>query len=81
MSNEIFPSKESILDKVTPAFFPEHQNAIYKRLEDKNTSVVVEEDPLGTRMVINLGASTPCDTWCITCCFRGRWRNYYEGCN
>lgn len=59
MSNEIFPSKESILNKVTPAFFPEHQSAIYKRLEDKNTSVTVEEDPLGTKMVINLGPQHP----------------------
>ncbi|MCB0854944.1 MAG: NADH-quinone oxidoreductase subunit D, partial [Bacteroidetes bacterium] len=59
MSNEIFPSKESIVNKVTPAFFPKHQKAIYKRLEDKHTTVEVEEDPLGTKMVINLGPQHP----------------------
>lgn len=46
-------------DKVTPTFFPKHQHAIYKRLEDKHTSVEIEEDPLGTRMVLNMGPSHP----------------------
>ncbi|MEM6801754.1 MAG: NADH dehydrogenase (quinone) subunit D [Bacteroidota bacterium] len=59
MSNEVFPTPQSIRDKVNPAFFPKHQDAIYKRLEDKHTSVEVENDPLGTRMVINLGPSHP----------------------
>lgn len=59
MSNEIFPSKDSITSKVKPGFFPKHQNAIYKRLEDKHTTVEVDEDPLGTRMVINLGPQHP----------------------
>ncbi|MEM7367216.1 MAG: NADH dehydrogenase (quinone) subunit D [Bacteroidota bacterium] len=59
MSNEIFPPKSSIADKVTPVFFPKHQYAVYKRLEDKHTSVQVENDPLGTKMVINLGPQHP----------------------
>lgn len=59
MSKEIFPSKESITSKVTPAFFPKHQNAIYKTLEDKHTTVEVDDDPLGTQMVINLGPQHP----------------------
>lgn len=46
-------------DKVKPTFFPKHQHAIYKRLEDKHTSVEVEEDPLGTRMILNMGPSHP----------------------
>lgn len=59
MSNEVFPTPQSIRDKVTPAFFPKHQDAVYKRLEDKHTSVDVENDPLGTKMVINLGPQHP----------------------
>lgn len=59
MNSEIFPFKESISDKVKPVFFPKHQDAIYKRLEDKNTSVDVSGDPLGTEMVINLGPQHP----------------------
>ncbi len=59
MSNDVFPSKESILDKVSPAFFPRHQEAVYKRLEDKHTSVTVNEDPLSTLMVLNLGPQHP----------------------
>ena len=59
MSNEVFPSKTSINNKVSPAFFPKHQHALYKRLEDRHTSVEVENDPLGTQMVINLGPQHP----------------------
>ena len=59
MSKEIFPSKTSINNKVSPAFFPKHQHAIYKRLEDRHTTVEVEDDPLGTQMVINLGPQHP----------------------
>ncbi len=60
MANDIFPVKEAGIEKkVNPEFFPKHQYAIYKRLEDKNTSVEVEEDPLGTQMVVNLGPQHP----------------------
>ncbi len=59
MSSEIFPEKTSINDKVEPAFFPDHQTALYKQLEDKHTVVEVEDDPLGTRMVINMGPQHP----------------------
>ena len=60
MNNEIFPVKEeSINQKVSPEFFPKHQHAIYKRLEDKHTFVEVEDDPLGTQMIINLGPQHP----------------------
>lgn len=48
-----------ISDRVSPQFFPKHQYAIYKRLEDRNTNVEVEDDPLGTRMVINMGPQHP----------------------
>ncbi|MDP5171123.1 MAG: NADH dehydrogenase (quinone) subunit D [Bacteroidia bacterium] len=59
MSNDIFPTPTGIRSKVTPVFFPEHQMAIYKRLEDKHTTVEVENDPLGTKMILNLGPSHP----------------------
>ncbi|MEZ4686131.1 MAG: NADH dehydrogenase (quinone) subunit D [Bacteroidia bacterium] len=48
-----------ISDRVTPTFFPKHQKAIYDRLEDRHTTVEVEDDPLGTRMVINMGPQHP----------------------
>ncbi len=50
---------ESILDKSKPTFFPKHQNALYKSLEDKHTTVEVQEDPLGTRMILNMGPQHP----------------------
>ncbi|MEM6629942.1 MAG: NADH dehydrogenase (quinone) subunit D [Bacteroidota bacterium] len=60
MSNTVFPVREEGLEKkVSPEFFPKHQYAIYKRLEDKHTSVEVEDDPLGTQMVVNLGPQHP----------------------
>ncbi len=59
MSNEIFPAPDHFTDKVHSAFFPKHQMAVYKRLEDKHTMVEWEPDPLGTRMVLNLGPSHP----------------------
>ncbi|GAB4418327.1 MAG: NADH dehydrogenase (quinone) subunit D [Bacteroidia bacterium] len=59
MSQDVSSSPEHIQEKVHPAFFPQHQHAIYKRLEDKHTSVEIDPDPLGTRMVINLGPQHP----------------------
>ena len=49
----------SILEKGKPTFFKKHQNALYKSLEDKHTTVEVEEDPLGTRMILNMGPQHP----------------------
>ncbi|MCS7073022.1 MAG: NADH dehydrogenase (quinone) subunit D [Bacteroidia bacterium] len=41
-------------------FFPKHQNAIYRRLENKHTSVEIDEsDPLGTEMILNIGPQHP----------------------
>lgn len=58
--NDIFPTpQDHILDKVSPRFFPKHQRAIYKRLEDKHTIIETDDDPLGTRMVLNLGPQHP----------------------
>lgn len=54
--NSVFDFK----DKVNPTFFPKHQEAIYKALEDKDTFVeITDPDPLGTEMILNLGPQHP----------------------
>lgn len=44
-----------------PAFFEEHQKALYKSLEDKHTTVEIikEKDPLSTEMILNMGPQHP----------------------
>jgi NADH-quinone oxidoreductase subunit D len=47
-------------EEFKPAFFEEHQKALYKALEDKNTSIeFLDKDPLGTDMILNLGPQHP----------------------
>jgi len=47
-------------EKFEATFFPKHQNAIYKRLESKHSSVeILENDPLGTEMILNIGPQHP----------------------
>jgi len=51
---------ETIVDRANPTFFKEHQNALYKSLEDKHTTVEFDSnDPLGTRMILNMGPQHP----------------------
>jgi NADH-quinone oxidoreductase subunit D len=52
-------SPARINDSVDAQFFPKHQKAIYDRLQDRHTTVEVEDDPLGTRMTINMGPQHP----------------------
>ncbi len=40
-------------------FFPKHQEAIYKRLESKHSTVEIKDDPIGTQMVLNIGPQHP----------------------
>ena len=53
--------QDSILTKGKPKFFKEHQNALYKSLEDKHTTIerLEEEDPLSTKMILNMGPQHP----------------------
>lgn len=49
-----------IVEKGQPLFFKEHQDKLYKSLEDKHTTIEVsEDDPLGTRMILNMGPQHP----------------------
>jgi len=48
------------LSRANPTFFKKHQKAYVKSLEDKHTTVeVVSDDPLETKMVLNMGPQHP----------------------
>lgn len=55
----------SLIEKVTtaekghPTFFKKHNTMLYKSLEDKHTTVDVIEDPLSTKMILNMGPQHP----------------------
>jgi len=52
--------QDTFLDRTNPTFFKEHQNALYKSLEDKHTTVDFDHsDPLATRMILNMGPQHP----------------------
>jgi len=49
-----------IVEKGQPLFFKEHQERLYKSLEDKHTTIEVnDDDPLNTRMILNMGPQHP----------------------
>lgn len=57
---ELEKKYSKIDEKVKPTFFPEHQRALYKKLEDKHTTLELEsDDPLATQMVLNMGPQHP----------------------
>jgi NADH-quinone oxidoreductase subunit D len=52
--------QDTFLDRSNPTFFKEHQNALYKSLEDKHTTIEFDDtDPLATRMILNMGPQHP----------------------
>lgn len=49
-----------IVDKGQPTFYKEHNTKFYQSLEDKHTTVeVVDDDPLATKMILNMGPQHP----------------------
>lgn len=50
-----------IQSRVQPTFFKEHQNRLYKSLEDKHTTIeeMDDGDPLTTKMILNMGPQHP----------------------
>ncbi|HMB41546.1 MAG TPA: NADH dehydrogenase (quinone) subunit D [Balneolaceae bacterium] len=50
-----------IQSRVNPTFFKEHQNKLYKSLEDKHTTIeeMDDGDPLTTKMILNMGPQHP----------------------
>ncbi|MDX1619141.1 MAG: NADH-quinone oxidoreductase subunit D, partial [Balneolaceae bacterium] len=52
---------QDITSKVKPKFFKEHQESLYKSLEDKHTTIEMleDQDPLGTKMILNMGPQHP----------------------
>ncbi|GAA5520918.1 NADH dehydrogenase (quinone) subunit D [Aliifodinibius salicampi] len=51
---------KNISDQVDPKFFKEHQKKLYQSLEDKHTTIEMQDDdPLNTEMVLNMGPQHP----------------------
>ncbi|MDZ7659233.1 NADH dehydrogenase (quinone) subunit D [Fodinibius sp.] len=53
-------SKTRLVDQLDSKFFEEHQKKLYQALEDKHTTIeMLDDDPLNTKMVLNMGPQHP----------------------
>ncbi|MDX1439366.1 MAG: NADH dehydrogenase (quinone) subunit D [Rubricoccaceae bacterium] len=69
------PETPPIANAATPeesvfTFWPRHNAAIYRALEDKYVHVEVDEDPLESKMILNLGPQHPATHGVLRCVIR-----------
>ncbi|MCH7639776.1 MAG: NADH-quinone oxidoreductase subunit D [Bacteroidetes bacterium] len=75
MTVSTIPDTAPIANTATPdesvfTFWPRHNAAIYKALEDKHIHVEVDDDPLESRMILNLGPQHPATHGVLRCVIR-----------
>ena len=75
MTVSTIPDTAPIANAATPdesvfTFWPRHNAAIYKALDDKHIHVEVDDDPLESRMILNLGPQHPATHGVLRCVIR-----------